>query len=159
MDRVPLEVIYRHAFRECANYFAEKIEQRRKSGYVPVLIEDFYESLYFSPCNKNGYPETFHLQTLELPRLEAVWTMDQIPPTTEITCYKVSIQIEKPLLMQRYDFNDYPVVFMWSGKKLGKEVVPVEELNVQELMRVAQAAIKNREGLVIDEALKNKIYK
>ena len=61
--------------------------------------------------------------------------------------------------MQRYDWQEPPVVFMWSGKRMGTDLVPIEKLNISELMRVAQAAIKNREGLVIDDALKNKIYK
>jgi|SRR5581483_8600555 len=159
MWQVPAEVIYRHAFRTAAEYFAGKIEQKRREGFVAVLVEDYYDSLYFAPCNRNGYPKFHHLQTLELPRLQAFVTTQDIPPTTEVTCYKVEIIIEKPILTQNYDPSDYPIVFMWSGRKTGKEIVPVEQLNVQELMRIAQAAIKNREGLVIDEALKNKIYK
>lgn len=157
--RIPAEAIYRHAFQEAARYFAGKIEEKRRNGFVAVLVEDFYESLFFLPCNENGYPDYYQLKALELPRLEAFLVESDIPLTTTVTAYETTIIIEKPMLSYRYDYNDYPVVFMWSGKKIDKQSIPIEKLNVSELLRVAQTAIKNREGLIIDEALKNKIYK
>lgn len=161
MDKIPAEVIFRHAYRTAAEYFATKVEQKRKNGFVPILIEDFYESIYFAECDFYGNPKSRYIETVELsiPKLGIFRMSDAINSTTEMTAWRVTIQIEKPLLTQRYDYNDYPYVFMWSGRKMGNEKIPIAELNVSELMRVAQLAIKNREGLVIDEALKNKIYK
>lgn len=161
MDRIPAEVIFRHAFRTAAEYFAEKLEKRRREGFVPILIEDFYESVYFAECNHHGYPKRPYIEAMEItaPKIGIYSVNAAIDDTIDMTAWRTTIQIEKPILTQRYDFNDYPYVFMWSGKKLGTQKVPTSELNVSELMRVAQAAIKNREGLIIDEALKNKIYK
>lgn len=159
MDNIPAEVIYRHAFQKTAEYFAGKIEQRRKDGYVAVLVEDYYESLFFMECDRDGYPKSRQYKSLELPRLEAFLTVGEIPVSTQIQCYEIEIIIEKPLIASNYYWQPHPVIFMWSGRKMGRQQIPVERLNVQELMRVAQTAIKNREGLIVDEALKNKIYK
>lgn len=156
---VPKEVIFRHAFRTAADYFAGKIEERRKAGFVPVIIEDTYETLYFMHCNERGYPNYYQQKYLEVPRLSAFLTVGEIPTSSTLTVHEVTIMVDKPMLMQRYDWQEPPVVFMWSGKRMGTDLVPIEKLNISELMRVAQAAIKNREGLVIDDALKNKIYK
>lgn len=160
MIEIPVEVIYRHAFRKTAEYFAGKIEQKRREGFVAVLVEDFWDSLYFMPCNELGYPRDYYLETLELPKISASWlTEGEIPIDKSITFNKITIRVDKPLISQRYDFQDYPYIFMWEGRRMGTDILPIDQLNVRELMRVAQLAVKNREGLIIDEALKNKIYK
>lgn len=157
---VPREVIFRHAFSVAAKYFAERFEEERRGGRVPVLVKEMYDSLYFLPCNERGYPDYFMLKSMELPRLEAFLTMgdiDKVP--TSITAHEVTIMVEKPLLAQSYDWQQPPIVFMWEGRRMGTERIPMEKLNVSELMRVAQVAVQKREGLVIDDALRNKIYK
>lgn len=159
MEQIPEEVIFRHAFSEAAKFFAGKIEEKRREGFVAVLVEDFYHSLFFFPCNRDGYPKMHNLKSLELPKLEHWLTIGDTPPSQNITCYEVEIMCERPLIMSHYHWQQTPLIFMWSGRKMGRNLVPVEKLNVSELMRVAQAAIKNREGLIVDEVLKNKIYK
>ena len=154
---VPKEVVFRHAFSRAADYFAGKIEEKRKAGFVPVFVEDTYETLYYMPCNERGYPTYGQMRYLELLRLSAFVVESDIPQN--ITVHEVTVYVEYPMLSQRYDWREPPVVFMWKGKRMGVENVPIERLNVSELMRVAQAAIKNREGLIMDEVLKNKIYK
>lgn len=159
MYDVPKEVIYRYAYREAANYFAEKLENKRKAGCVAVLVEGAYETMYFMPCDVNGYPDSYRLRTLELPALSVRSFSDyEEVPYEQMTCYEVEIRVEKPLLAQSFG-PGHPVVFMWSGRRMGEDRVPIEKLNVKELMIAAQNAVKSREGLVIDEALKNKIYK
>lgn len=159
MEGIPREVLVRHAARKVGDYFAEQVERERMNGRVAILVEDFTNSLYFMRCNESGYPEShnFKYATFDSLSLIAI-TAGEIPPST-MTVEEVSIMIEKPLISQRYDYNGYPVVFMWSGRRIGKSKIPLEKLNVSELMKLAQAAIKNREGLVIDEAISNKIYK
>lgn len=160
MYEVPKEVIWRHASHKVAEYFAEKVFERRKKGFVPVLIEDFYDSLYFMPCNSQGYPDYYRLRALEVPRYPMAFLTDGDIPTGEITVNEIEIVAKHPLVMGRgYDLEGYPYVFLWSGEKVGTERIPIEKLDVKELMRVAQVAIKNREGLIVDEALRNKIYK
>jgi hypothetical protein len=158
---IPKEVIYRHAFHTAAEYFAGKIADKRKAGLVPVFVEDTYETLYYMPCNEEGYPNYGQMKFLEVPRLQPYWLEQEASLTTlsNITVQEVTVYVDYPMLTQRYDWRDRPVVFMWHGKRMGIEHVPIDKLNVSELLRAVQAAVKNREGLVIDDALKNKIYK
>lgn len=161
MDRIPLEIIIRHASREVGNYFAEQVERERKIGKVAVLVEDFTNSLYFMPCDEYGYPNYHHFNymTFDSLNLMAIQAEGIMPTTASMTVREVSIMIERPMLTQRMDWKEKPYVFMWSGRKMNTREIPLEKLNVSELMKLAQKAIRDREGLVIDEAMKNKIYK
>lgn len=161
MDNIPLEVIVRHASRKIGDYFAEQVEKERMQGKVAILVEDFTNSLYFMECDKNGYPKfhNFKYMTFDSFNLSVLNQNEALSTPVSMTVEEVSIYIEKPLISQRYDYNGYPVVFMWSGRKMSSRKIPLEKLNVSELMKLAQQAIKNREGLVIDEAISNKIYK
>lgn len=160
MDRVPLEVVTRHASKEVGNYFADKVYEERKNGKVAILVEDFTNSLYFMPCNIHGYPEFHHFNYMTFDSLSLQSISDgKVPLQTTMTVEEVSIMIERPMLSQRFDWQDKPYVFLWWGRKMSSRKIPLEKLNVSELLKIAQEAVKSREGLVIDEALKNKIYK
>jgi hypothetical protein len=163
MENIPLEVIVRHACRSIGNFFAEQAEKERMGGKVAILVEDFTNSVYYMPCDKHGYPDfhTLRYVTYDSLNLTAISTSgaNPMPCMQTMNIEEVSIMIEKPLLTQRYDWQDKPYVFMWSGKRISSRKIPLEKLNVSELMKLAQQAIINREGLVIDEAIKNKIYK
>lgn len=160
MDNVPLEVLVRHASHEVGKYFAEKVELKRKEGYVAVILEDFTHSLYFVKCDKSGYPDYhyFRYATLD-PMSVSILADGAVPEYKSVTVEEISVMLEKPLLSARYDYRERPAVFLWQGRKMGREKIPLEKLNVSELLKLAQQAVINREGLVIDEALKNKIYK
>jgi len=41
---------------------------------------------------------------------------------------------------------------------MSRKKVPIEKLDVKFLMKLAQEAIKSREGLIIDEAISNRLY-
>lgn len=155
---VPREVIYRHAYSVAAKYFAERFEEERRSGRVPVLIKEMYDALYFIQCNERGYPTSYQMKALELPRLSAFLTEGDMTAMPSLTVHEVSLWVHKPLLTQTYDMRE-PIVFLWEGKRMDTQNVPIEKLNVSELMRVAQLAVQRREGLVIDDALRNKVYK
>lgn len=160
MDRVPLEVIVRHASKEVGNYFAEKVEKERKLGKVAILVEDFTNSLYFMPCDKYGYPDMHNFKYMTFDSLSLqVLNEGQIPNQSTMSVEEVSILIEYPMLSQRYDWQDKPYVFLWWGRKMSKSKIPLEKLNVSELMKIAQKVVKDREGLIIDEAFKNKVFK
>ena len=160
MDRVPLEVIIRHTSREVGNFFAEKVEKERTGGKVAILVEDFTNSLYFMPCDKYGYPNMHHFKYMIFDSLSLqVLNTGEVPKASTMTVEEVSIMIERPMLTQRYDWQDRPYVFLWYGRKISSSKIPLEKLNVSELLKLAQEAVKSREGLVIDEAIKNKIYK
>ncbi len=160
MQDVPLEVLVRHASQKIGEYIANQVEGERRKGNVAVLVEDFTNSLFFLPCDKYGYPNyhNFKYATFDSFALQAICADSSIPTNT-MTLEEVTIYIESPMLTQRYDWNEKPVVFLWRGRKMSSRKIPLEKLNVSELQKLAQKAIENREGLVIDEALKNKIYK
>lgn len=161
MQNVPLEVLVRHAARQVGDYLAQQVEDERKHNRVAILVEDFTNSFYFMDCDEYGYPiyHNFKYMTFDSSLLTAIQNENVMPITTNMHVEEVTIYIESPMLTQRYDWNERPVVFLWRGKKMSSRKIPLESLNVQELQKLAQKAIKNREGLVIDEALKNKIYK
>src|SRR5664280_7522 len=100
---VPREVIFRHAFSIAAKYFAERFEEERRAGRVPVLVREMYDALYFLPCNERGYPSQYQLKTIELPRLSAFLMESDIKNvSTSITTHEVTIWVHKPLLAQTY---------------------------------------------------------
>ncbi len=161
MHRVPLEVLVRHACRSIGDFFAEQAEKERRNGKVAVLVEDFTNSLYYMPCDEYGYPNfsRFNFMTYDSLSVTVMNQGQYNPNSISQTVEEVSIQIERPMLTQRYDWQNKPYVFMWSGKKISSRKIPLEKLNVSTLQELAQQAILNREGLVIDEAMSNKIYK
>lgn len=159
MERVPLEMVIRHASKEIGDYFSKKVEEERTNGKVAILVEDFTNSLYFMPCDKYGYPSAhqFNYMTFDSFSLQVI--KDGSIPMSTTTVEEVSIFIEKPILTQRYDWQDKPYVFLWYGRKISSRKIPLEKLNVSELLKIAQKVVETREGLIIDEVLKNKIYK
>lgn len=161
MDQIPLEVLVRHASRKVGDFIAKKVEEERKNNKVAILVEDFTYSFYFMDCDKYGYPKMYQFKYMTFDSLNLMAMKDYDYSTTPVTMSvdEVSIYIESPMLTQRYDWEQRPVVFLWKGRKISSQKIPIEKLDVSELMKLAQQAIKNREGLVIDEALKNKIYK
>lgn len=160
MDKVPLEVLIRHSAHEVGKFFAEKVENERRNGKVAVLVEDFTHSLYFIHCDNEGYPNEYMFNYMTFDSLSlATIAKGSMPTTTSMSVEQVSIYLEKPLILNRYDWREKPIVFLWSGRKMSTSKIPLEKLNVSELMKIAQQVIQNREGLVIDEAIKNKIYK
>lgn len=156
---VPREVIFRHAFGVAAKFFAEKIEQERREGKVAVLVKDFTHSLFFMPCKDNGYPQNYYLKTLHIPRIAPILMVSDIESMPDLQVEELTVTVERPLLSQSYDYREPPIVFMWEGRVADRTRVPIENLDVGELMRAAQVAIGKREGLIVDEVLKNKIYK
>ena len=161
MDRVPKEVILRHAAKEASRYFADRIEEERRGGRVAVLVKNFVDGLFFLPCKENGYPDYYYQKTIHIPQISPILMVSDIDSlaTADITVEELTIMVEKPILSYSYDWREPPTVFMWEGRVMDRVRLPIEKLNVAELMRAAQVAIQKREGLIVDEALKNKIYK
>lgn len=157
MQRLPNEMLARHAFQKTAEYFARKIEEKRENGQVAILVEGYWETLYFLPCNEYGWPERQELATLRIPPV--MYSVDSEAIITQ-EIRQITVRIEKPLLSADYGYGfNYPVIFLWSGRETEGKTIPIEELNVKELLKVVQNAVQTRDGLIIDEALKNKIYK
>ena len=155
---IEIEYVYRLCFRRMAEYFSEKITEKRKQGYVPVLVEDFFETIYYVPCNDDGLPKLRYVKILKIPPVILSDFVGETPNVTTLNIDEFMIEINSPLVTYNLD-NLKPLWFMWSGKQVYQSKIPLDQLNIKELMIVAQKAIRSREGLVVDEALKNKIYK
>lgn len=155
-------MLVRHSIGEIARFFGEMYGKRREAGLVPICIDDKqFMKFYFIPCDENGYPKMHYIDFMEMdtPRLAAVAEGSQVDFSTA-TFHKTSVYIRAPLISQQYyiDASPYPTVFMWEGKIMNKETIPIEKLNVSELMKLAQETIKLREGLIIDEVAKSKLF-
>lgn len=162
MQRVPKEVLIRHSIAEIARFFGDLYGKKRESGLVPVCTDDKnFLKFYFVPCDENGYPKIRYIDFMEMdtPKYMAVQEGSSLD-FSSATFRKTTLCIESPLLSQQYYLESYPypTVFMWNGKILNTETIPIERLNVKELMRLAQETVKLREGLIIDEAAKNKLF-
>ena len=170
MDRVPEEVLIRHASRKASEYFANRIEEERKNGRVAVLVRNLMDSLFFLPCTKEGYPDYYMYRSLHIPNIHLATPIfenegEDISRTAtsevirQLSVEEFQVIVERPLVSQSYDWREKPVIFLWEGRCMNREKIPIERLNVSELLKLAQNAIMKREGLIIDEATKNKIYK
>lgn len=146
MDRVPLEVVIRHASEEVGRYFADQVERERKNGKVAILVEDFTNSLFFMPCNKLGYPDfhQFNFMTYDSLSVTVLNEGQYTPSEISRTVEEVSVMIERPLLSQRFDWQEPPYIFLWRGRKTSSKKIPLEKLNVSELMKLAQEVVKKR---------------
>jgi len=160
----------RNASHIIADYFTNKFIEKRKAGLVPILIEDYFDSLYFLKCDEKGYPKTREFRTLNTFGKLSYMTVNEeaeiVAETSHVESF--SIYIEKPLLLQKLDNfflekdidNQYSNwVWLWAGKIYDRRKIPIEELNIKELLKLTQSIIKKREGIIIDEAFRNKIYK
>lgn len=157
------EAIRHRLARETADYFSDKIEAERLQNKVPVLIKDNgIESIYFFPCNQYGMPTVRYLKFLSISSdmLKVISQPSDLSVMTNTFIDELCIYIEEPLIiMPVYEYTQENYFGMWSGRIMSKSKIPIEKLDVSELMKLAQKAIEKREGIILDEVLSNKIIK
>lgn len=153
--------ILKDASYEIGAYFANKITEERIHGKVAILVQDQLYSLYFIACDEYGFPKYRDIQVISRLLLNDILAISKNSNPIEITreVETIHIDIQRPLMLNSTSWDIRPYVYMWEGRITGKEKIPLKDLEVSELLKIAQETIKNREGLVIDEAIKNKIYK
>jgi len=162
MYDIPEDVIIQIGIKDTSRYFEELFLNKRIDNKVAVLVEDFATSLFFVECDKQGYPmrkQTDYLTFMENPFLTAE---DDEPFLKEAKVYKKTIEINKPLIYRNVMSQDIfpkPYFFLWEGIIVDKRELSIEELDVKRLLKLAQETIKNREGLIIDDVLKNRLIK
>jgi hypothetical protein len=158
------EYILHRGMSVVADYFRNRVMDAFQQGKVAVLVKTFVEGLYFIPCDEWGYPQVTQLKFVEFPPLTA-WgmTKDGEVPTQNISVTEYTIWVKRPLVLCDVpDFevwNRRPQVFLWEAEIMDTKKIPIEKLNVQELMLLAQTAIKNREGIILNVAMDNKPIK
>jgi len=146
------------------DYFADLIRKKRTENKVAVMVEDFMTSWFFVEADKNGYPTrriTDFISFIDNP-IRSLLDEGADPVADMQSVQKRSLKIVKPLIYYICEY-DFPVrrenVFLWEGEIVDTRDVPIEQLDIKQLMKLAQKAIKNREGLIIDEVLKNRLIK
>lgn len=163
MFTAPKEYVEAKMLQKVGNYFTELIVQKWHEKKVAVLVEDSLTSLYFFPCNENGYPDSRYLNYLEIdsPLGVASWGDQTTPIVGSCTVWKKEIAVQRPLLVfeEPWELHTTPTIYMWSGKVMQNSKMPLENLDVKYLMKLAQEAIKNREGIYIDKVIENKLIK
>lgn len=162
MDSIPLEYIYRRGADEIARYFRELIIGKMVERKVAVMVEDYTHSLFFVDCDQYGLPTRRYFRFLTLwDSPNFLLHEDADPCIDECKVTEKEITIDRPIahFEDRYDFPNSLYVFMWQGRVTSQRERPVEELDVKQLLRLARSAVESRDGLIIDEVLKNRQIK
>ncbi len=158
------EYIFHRGMSVVADYFRNKVMDAFSEGKVAVLVKTFIEGLYYIPCDEWGYPKINQLKFVEFPPLSAyMMAQDSTIMPSNITITEYTIWVKRPLVLcdvPDFDvWNRRPQVFLWEAEIMDTKKIPIEKLNVQELMLLAQTAIKNREGIILNVAMDNKLIK
>ena len=159
---IPEDYIYHYGLRAVGDYFAQWFMDTRASGKVGILVKEFTWSFFFTECDNHGYPQRRYTDYLTFMDNPKIMDIGADPMLDEIKVYKKTIEVDKPIIVYDFRPNFYPespYVFLWEGRVVNKEEVPIEKLDVKQLLKLAQEAVRNREGLILDEVLKNKLIK
>jgi len=159
------EYIKRFGIKEVGYFLTDLLYKRFETGKIPVLVDDKYSwQVIFTEADKYGRPMRPYVEFLTLPSL---FINDLMTEGAEITCSEVKVttfcvRLINPVVACNFrpKFEpDRSYYFMWMGEIVHRQEIPVEKLDVKELLRLAQKAIKERNGIIIDEVAKNKLIK
>lgn len=156
------EYVLRKGCYEVANYFKDLFSQKRIDGKVAVMVEDYTTSFFFMPCDKFGYPKYREQRYLSFIDTHLRCFEECADPYCDISkVTQKTIIVRKPLIFQEVNFNYSPehYIFLWEGEMVDSKEIPIGELDIKQLMKLTQSAIEKREGIIIDEVLKNKLIK
>lgn len=149
--------------RKVSEYFSDMLCSKWPEKKIPILVEDSLRTeVWYEDCDDLGRPRRKYIETLTFSGISAMmWTENTAPDFSTCTAYKNEIEIMYPLVYQENHFNYFPETqyFLWKGETRSKKEIPIERLNVSELMKVAQEVVRKREGIVLDDVLKNKLIK
>ncbi len=156
---IPAEYIYRSGASEVSRYFQELIMGKMMNRKVAILVKDYTESLFFVECDDHGYPKMRYIQYLSYWDMTLKLVPEGIDPCIDqCRMTRKEIRVDSPMILFNtgYDYRERPYVFMWSGEVITQKEMSVDELDVKQLLQLAQAAVKSREGLIINEVAKNR---
>ena len=155
--------ILERGFREVAKYFEEVVKNKRIDGKIPVLFTDFTDSIIYVPCDRQGYPKIRVYEFLTIMGQPKVVDELYEIPFVNTQVYKKVVEIDQPEIYYMVNtssaYMPKPYFFMWRGKLVDKQEIPVEQLDVKYLMKLTQEAIEKREPIILDEAVKNRLIK
>ena len=164
MNNIPLKYIYDRGFHEVAYWFKEKVANERAGGRIPVYYHDVVDSFVYVICDEQGYPQRPYWEFITMTGLPKLMPQDiSTIPFAEVTYSKKVVKIDRPEVF--YKVNDGISIFgkdyffLWNGELIDKQEIPVEQLDIKYLLKIAQEAIKKREPIILDEVTKNKLIK
>lgn len=158
------ECLDRRALTEVSRFFTDKFINHWKKNEVTVLVEDFSTSLYYLPCDQYGFPTYREFKSIIFDPLSLTAICDDFSfPVETVNIEEIVVIAERPMLVYQHmtcggGHNPKQYVYLWSGRIMSRSKVPLEKLDVKYLMKLAQEAIKKREGLIINEVIENRLY-
>ena len=160
------EYIKQVGIREVSRFLTDLLYKRYESGKIPVLVDDKYTwQVIFTEADKYGRPMRPDVEFLTLPNLFIGKLMEEgveIDYSEQVVATRFCVQLINPVVSYQFRPNfelDRSYYFMWMGEIIDRQEIPVEKLNVKELLRLAQKAVKERNGIIIDEVAKNRLIK
>lgn len=164
MNNIPLKYIYSRGFDEVAYWFKEKVANERVNKKVPVYYYDVVDSFIYVICDEQGYPQRPYWEFITMVGLPKIMPQDiGTIPFEDVTYSKKIVRITRPEV--GYKVNDgismfgKDYFFLWNGDLVDRQEIPVEQLDIKYLLKIAQETIKKREPLILDEVIKNKLIK
>jgi len=157
---------FEKSMRSIGDSFADKFRMKWMAGKVGIMLENYFDSIYWMDRDEFGYPRYREFKTVEYSMPRALKASDLENPFAEMTTItEKSILIKRPMITTGYNFcrsmfsDERPTVYLWEGWLVDTEIIPMEKLEVGYLLKLTQEAIKKRECIILDEAQKNKLIK
>ncbi len=153
--------VLRKGMYEVADYFRNLIEKRRLENKIPVLVEDYATSLLFVPCDVYGVPKVRWFKFLVLDQPLAAALKEETTISSDMGVVEKEVAVESPLSATRtvYGFPERTYFHLWQGRVICGKRMKVEDLDVKELLNLANDAVVKREGLILDEVASNRLIK
>lgn len=145
-----------------ADYFRELFLKERLGGNVAVIVKDYTTSFFFMPCDKFGYPKYREQRYLSFIDTHIKLYEEGSNPSVDMgKVIQKTIVVKYPLIHQEiaYNFPSEHFIFLWEGEMVDSREISAEDLDVRKLMELTNNAIEKREGIIIDEVLKNRLIK
>jgi len=164
MEDTELQYYIKAGMYDVSNFYYKKIEEMRKQNKVPVIINNNKDITYWVDCDLYGMPKMRYIELIEFDNyfIKAINENDFKNINTDITVLRKCIMIESPLLYRQinsFSRNNSYMYFMWSGSIQEKEYIPIEKLNITEILKIVNKTIEQRSEIVINDVIKNKIIK
>jgi hypothetical protein len=154
------------SMRSIGDSFADKFKMKWMAGKVGIMLENYFDSIYWMDRDEFGFPIYREFKTVEFSTPRALKYSDLENPFAEMTTVtEKSILIEKPMITTEYNVcrpmfsSERPTVYLWQGYLVNTNIIPMEKLEVGYLLKLTQEAIKKRECIIINEAQKNQLIK
>lgn len=148
------------------DFIFEQMSKKWQQGLVPVWVEGRNQTeIIYVPRNEKGiFKKQSH--TIMLFNSNSVATKENYNNLTmeTVTVWQKEVCIKEPIISYRDPFEGdprflapMPHVYLWKGEITNNNFVGIETLNVGQMLNFTQNIIRKREGIILAEALNNKL--